>query len=79
MDLFFPCPHCGVQVSVLNSEINCGIFRHAVFKNLKPVDPHASRKFLEELQRKNEVIGCCNPFRLSIIDGVVIVEKCDYI
>jgi hypothetical protein len=39
--LVFPCPHCLELTTVLKKDINCRIFRHAVYKdNFEQVDPH---------------------------------------
>lgn len=68
------CPHCNEQIEILS--INCGIFRHAIFKdNQKQIDPHASKELCDSVVKGNLVYGCAKPFR--IIDGRV--EKCEYI
>lgn len=68
------CPHCGGEVQILS--INCGIFRHAIFKeNGKQLDPHAPKELCDRVVEENLVYGCAKPFR--IVDGKA--EKCDYI
>jgi len=65
------CPHCDSYIEI--EQINCGIFRHAIYKNMSPVNPHASR---EELQRiKDQIYGCGGPFKLVN----KIPQICDYI
>ena len=78
----FNCPHCGGIVQVAINEVNCQIFRHAIFKhNGQQVPPHASEKMCIQLQEQNKIFGCCKPFRLEAgssgkIEKVII---CDYI
>jgi len=75
---YFLCPHedCGLLIEVPKNEINCKIFRHAVYKdNLKPIHPHSDKITCEGLKNSNKVFGCGKPF---IFDGEK-VEKCDYI
>jgi hypothetical protein len=68
------CPHCGEYAIV--EEINCTIFRHAVYKtNLQPINPHATKEECERLLENGEIYGCAKPFKY---DGKTI-EICDYI
>jgi hypothetical protein len=69
----FECPHCGGSVQII--EINCGIFRHAIYLNGQQIDPHAPKELCDRLVRENLVIGCARPF--IITDGKI--SKCDYI
>ena len=72
----FPCPHCGLLVMVLDSEIACSIFRHGVYKaSGAQVPPHAPKEMCDSLSAQGLVYGCCGPFRY---DGRS-VEICDYI
>jgi hypothetical protein len=75
-DLYvFECPHCNNLVTVSIGEVNCGIFRHAVYKNTgKQVPPHSSQEKCEALIKANKVYGCGKPFRINND----IVEPCDY-
>lgn len=78
--LIFKCPHCEQYILVHQNEINCKIFRHAVYKhNLLPINPHSSKKVCEKLLQKNKIYGCGKPFRLVENDGNFIVEICEYI
>jgi phenylalanyl-tRNA synthetase alpha subunit len=78
MALSVSCPHCDGEIEV--ESINCGIFRHAVFKETNmPINPHASREECETLQNQNLIYGCAGPFRLILQDGVYKAIVCDYI
>ena len=66
------CPHCGGKIIIM--EINCGIFRHAVYKDtFMQVNPHMPKTDLEAIS--HQIYGCGKPFR--IIDNKPII--CDYI
>ena len=67
------CPHCMHYVWI--EEINCSIFRHAVYKNGEPINPHASEEECNRLIREDLVYGCAKPFRL--LNGEP--EVCDFI
>lgn len=74
------CPHCGDTIIINTKDINCRIFRHAVYKhNTEPIDPHASKDTCTDLLRRGAIWGCAGPFRLVNKDGVEIPEICDYI
>jgi hypothetical protein len=74
--LFVNCPHCNDEIIIFKTEINCGIFRHAIFKNnYEQINPHASKEECENYLANNIVYGCAKPFR--IIGN--IAEICDYI
>ena len=76
----FNCPHCNDIVTVNKNEINCCIFRHAVYKKGKQVNPHLSKEKCDKLINENKIYGCCKPFRFIYKkDGKHYVEKCDYI
>lgn len=77
---FFLCPHpeCLGPVLVKRNEVNCKIFRHAVFKSTnKQVNPHLPKEKCDELLQKDLIYGCCKPFLLDIENDKV--EICDYI
>lgn len=67
------CPHCECIVIIL--EENCGIFRHAMFKNGQEVPPHSSKEECDRWVDDGLIWGCGKPFQ--IIDGRVLV--CEYI
>ena len=72
----FFCPHCLALCEVPQSDIRCGIFRHAVFKDtMDPVPAHASRTECEQWVRRGVVYGCARPLRIT--NGTAV--KCDYI
>jgi len=62
----FPCPHCQKLVLVQQADINCEIFRHAVWKkNGEPIPPHAKKEEIEAWHAQKEIVGCGKPFRLT--------------
>lgn len=68
------CPHCKEYAII--EQINCTIFRHAVYKNnLQPINPHAPKEECDRLLANDEIYGCAKPFKY---DGKT-VEICDYI
>jgi hypothetical protein len=67
------CPHCEHYTMI--EQLNCGIFRHAVFKDGTDVPPHSSKKDCERFVELDLVLGCCKPFQ--IVNQTVI--KCEYI
>ena len=71
------CPHCNDYVEIL--DINCGIFRHAVYKTGEQVPPHLSKDKCEELLKTNKIFGCCGPFQICKENDVWVVKICDYI
>jgi len=73
----FECPHCQAMIEVRAQDINCGIFRHAVFKcNLEPIPAHSSEQACQQLLATNQIYGCGKPFHWK--EGV-LPSKCDYI
>jgi len=72
------CPHCSGQIEV--ESINCGIFRHAVFKhNGHQVNPHLPKEECDKLIQADSVHGCCKPFRIVHVNDVYTTEICDCI
>ena len=69
------CPHC--EGSVLIEQINCRIFRHAVYKTTgEQMEPHASKEICEKALLEGMIYGCGRPFLLDASGCAVI---CDYI
>lgn len=69
------CPHCFLQVWI--EEINCRIFRHAVYITTRePINPHASEEECNRLRSENLILGCGRPFMLNEKNEPVI---CGYI
>ena len=61
---FIPCPHCHVLMELAHTDLNCGIYRHAVWKDGgTQIDPHAPRDVCEQVVREGLVHGCGKPFR----------------
>lgn len=82
MDYFITCPHCDGLIAVNKNEINCAIFRHAIYKsNLNPINPHASKEICENLLNTDQVYGCAKPFRvnLDVVNNKLNIYICDYI
>lgn len=72
--MIIKCPHCDEEVII--EEINCGIFRHAVFKDtLEHINPHETKEKIEEYIQNDKIYGCGKPF--CIKDNQVFI--CDYI
>jgi len=77
---FFICPHCKGDIVVEKNELNCRIFRHAIYKNnYNQVDPHLPYNKCKELLENDQVIGCCKPFRIVLKNNKLFAEVCDYI
>lgn len=76
------CPHCAGTIDI--AQLNCGIFRHAVFKSsLEGIPPHTPMAECERLVASGAVYGCGKPFRARQVheNGRIVyaVESCDYI
>jgi hypothetical protein len=80
-ELIVKCPHCNEDVII--AEVNCAIFRHAIYKhNLQQIDPHTSKEKCDLLIHNNEIYGCGKPFRIKRINihsNEWVTEICDYI
>lgn len=64
-NLHFICPHCYCGIQVHIRQVNCAIFRHAIFKhNNQPIAPHMSKKDCEELLARGLIYGCTKPLQL---------------
>jgi hypothetical protein len=78
--LVLECPHCQDLVFIEKKDINCAIFRHAIFKNsFEPIPPHSSKEICDELLEKKLVYGCAKPFRLVLENKNLVAKKCDYL
>lgn len=77
----FLCPHCQLSIIVFKNELNCKIFRHAIFKDsYKQVDPHLSKDQCDYLLHTNKVFGCAKPFQIIYNNNMqLIAQICDYI
>jgi hypothetical protein len=81
MDLELQCPHCSEYIIVNQRDLNCHIFRHAVYKNsMLPIDPHAPETTCHALIQSEQVFGCAKPFKvMKSMEGVYSAVICDYI
>lgn len=72
------CPHCKEYVII--KELNCGIFRHGVFKsNGQQIGPHEPKQLCDSYVEQNIIYGCGKPFRVTKSGGNIEIEICDYI
>ena len=75
----FPCPHCGLIVQVRETEINCGIFRHAAYKDsMTQLNPHAPKELCDSLSSEGKVYGCAKPYEMYRIGTTWAVRSCAY-
>lgn len=80
MDIVLECPHCQIFFIVDKKDLNCMIFRHAVFKkNMEPINPHSPKKVCDDLVNKNLVIGCAKPIKIIQNNDTYEAIICDYI
>lgn len=57
------CEHCGETVII--EKINCGVFRHGVYKNTgKQISPHMGQKKCDKLIKDNLIYGCGKEFKI---------------
>jgi len=69
------CPHC--KIDIIIEEINCRIFRHAVYKATgEQMNPHSSKEECDKAIEEGTVYGCAGPFLLDTSNNPVI---CGYI
>ena len=86
MDHVFTCLHCQQPFVIRDTEFNCRILRHGVFKEtLQPIPPHATKEECDALVRSGAIHGCAGP--LQIVEAAETttttnrfdVVICDYI
>ena len=54
--IIISCPHCNDSVLIYNNELNCRIFRHAVYKQTgEQVNPHLDQQSCENLLKYIEL------------------------
>ena len=59
------CPHC--EEPIVIEKINCGIFRHGVYKATgKQIGPHSSKEKCDSLKEKDLIYGCGKPFQIVL-------------
>lgn len=74
INIIVECPHCKVQILI--EQLNCCIFRHAIFKNNgKQIDPHTNKNLCDIYIQQNLIYGCGKPFK--IIENISVTTKCD--
>lgn len=72
------CPHCQEYLEI--EEINCGIFRHGVYKTSgEQLYPHLDQRSCEQLVASDQIYGCGKPFQVVFAEGAYIVSICGYI
>ncbi len=79
--LKFLCPHCEDEIEVLKREINCGIFRHAIFKvppHSAANQPHAPEVVCQKAVLEGSVHGCAKPFELIKRNNTWEIAVCEY-
>ena len=65
MDHVFTCLHCQQPFVIRDTEFNCRILRHGVFKDtLQPIPPHATKEECEALVRSGVIHGCAGPLQI---------------
>ncbi len=69
------CPHCNGDIIILENEINCNIFRHAVYKNGCEIPQHSSKIYVDSLIQHDLIWGCGKPFTLKDEKAI----ECDWI
>ncbi len=74
--LNFNCPWCNGNIEVKESELNCKIFRHAIYKTThQQINPHAPKHECEDLVSKGKVYGCAKQFKVITTENGYEVEK----
>lgn len=75
----FNCPNCKEEIIVNKTELNCKIFRHAIYKNnYEQVNPHLSKESCDMLIKQDKVYGCCKPFEIVDMKGTLCSVVCEY-
>lgn len=71
------CPHC--YNFIIIEKLNCGIFRHAIYKNNgKQIDPHSSKEICDKLLKEKLIYGCAKPFEIIKKDEKFKIKICEY-
>ena len=78
----FECPHCSGSVVIGQSDVHCGVFRHAVYRcSGERIPDHSPKELCDRLVAEGRVFGCAKPFRLfreKEEEGGWVAEKCKY-
>ena len=74
------CPSCDDLVLIHKNELNCRIFRHAVYKHdMQPIPPHLSKPECDTLVSSGTIYGCAKPFRVEGDGEEINAVLCDYV
>lgn len=77
-DFEIKCPHCNDYIII--EQINCGIFRHGIFKyNLLQINPHLTKLECDKLKKQDLIYGCGKPFKVVFENNEWIGIECEYI
>ena len=78
--LIINCPHCSELTMIFKKDLNCGVFRHAIYKDtFLCVDPHLPKNLCDMLFKERKIFGCGKPFKINYVNDEYIVLVCDYI
>ena len=72
------CPSCKDSIIIYKNELNCRIFRHAVYKNMQPIN-HTSKDDCDKMLVSGIIYGCASPFRIEGDKDNITAVVCDYI
>jgi len=71
------CPHCNEYIVI--QELNCCIFRHGTFKDSgEQINQHADKVLCDYYAYNKLIYGCGKPFKITIIEGNLIIRICEY-
>ena len=80
MEIYVSCPNCDSIILIYKDELNCSIFRHAVYKNTGfQINPHSSKEICDELIKKKMIYGCGKPFKVIYESNEYKSKICEYI
>lgn len=78
MNIYIICPHCDCIVEI--ESVNCGIFRHGIYKSsYKQIDAHMPKELCEKIIIEKLIYGCGKPFRIIFNNEKYNAIPCDYI
>jgi len=78
MEQIITCPHC--KEPVIIEKLNCGIFRHGIYKKTgKQIGPHSSKEKCDTLIKIEAIWGCGKPFQIILENNEMKAEECEYI
>ena len=79
MEFIIKCPHCSEEIVI--EQINCGIFRHGIFKStLQQIPPHSPKIDCDRFISENLIYGCGKPFEIKKgVENNYEITICEYI